>query len=274
MEEPDTEQIYKRQSSIDIGASSIIGTRGVQQDTIFENASGSWAIAVVCDGIGGLANGEIASRVAVQSLVDAWFAYADLTDIPNFFREAAVKADKKIFLQTDENGGQIRSGTTIVAVIVTNNELYWLSIGDSKIYIIRKDEIMALNIAHNYRLELDMLVRRGKITPEEYEAEEYRADALISYLGMGNVSLMDINQQAFLLEDGDIVLLSSDGLYKSLQEQDIWNIIKENLQNMQDAAYALTAVAGCRKKQDNTSVVILRYRSGKPEEEKNDLKTM
>lgn len=274
MKESDTEQIYKKQSRIDMGISSIIGTRDIQQDTIFGYISGSWAIAIVCDGIGGLADGEIASRVAVQSLADAWFAYARLSDIPGFFRQAAIQADKKVFLHSNENGVRIRSGTTVVAVAVNENELYWLSIGDSKIYIIREDEIMPFNIEHNYRLVMDLRVQRGDMTQEEYAAEEYRADALISYLGMGNVSLMDINQQAFLLEDGDIILLSSDGLYRGLQEQNMLDIIKVNLENMQNAACALTDAVSGRKKQDNASVVILRYHSGKTGEEENDLKTM
>ena len=70
---------------------------------------------------------------------------------------------------------------------------------------------------------------------------------------------MDINQEAFFLEDGDIVLVSSDGLSRSMQERDILKIVRKNGKNMQNAANALTASLKNRKKQDNTSVVILRF---------------
>ena len=110
------------------------------------------------------------------------------------------------------------------------------------------------------KLEIVLMdLQMDKLTKEEYKAKEYQADALISYLGMGNVCLMDINQEAFFLEDGDIVLVSSDGLSRSMQERDILKIVRKNGKNMQNAANALTASLKNRKKQDNTSVVILRF---------------
>lgn len=246
---------------VEMGKSSIIGTRSNQEDTIFGEVDDNTAIAVVCDGMGGLAGGELASKAAVECLVEDWFCREDMRDIPQFLRDEAIKADEKVFMQKNESGEKIRAGTTIVAGIVLDNALYWLSVGDSKIYILRGNEIMAVNREHNYRLTLDSKLQQGKLTQEEYKAEEYKADALISYLGIGNVSLMDVNQQPFLLEDGDIVLLSSDGLYKSLAEEQILKIVRENGQNMQSAAEALTSAAlGDKKKgQDNTSVVIMRY---------------
>ena len=80
--EMDTEQITDKQSLADIGISSIIGTRKVQQDTVFGFSGKNGSIGIVCDGMGGLARGEIASRIAVQSLVDAWFECTDNADVP------------------------------------------------------------------------------------------------------------------------------------------------------------------------------------------------
>ena len=70
---------------------------------------------------------------------------------------------------------------------------------------------------------------------------------------------MDINPRAYPLKDGDMILLASDGLYRSLNEEEILTIVRKNERNMQHAAEALTAAVTGRKKQDNTSVVILRY---------------
>lgn len=246
---------------IEIGTASILGTRQTQQDTIFGYASGGNALAIVCDGMGGLAGGEIASRIALDSIADAWFAQPEPSDIPAFFRREAIRADENVFLQTDASGNPLRAGTTVVAVIIRGNQLYWLSVGDSKIYFIRGNEMLTLNAEHNYRLLLNARLKRGEITPEKYEAETYRAEALISYIGMGHVSLMDINKQAYPLIDGDIVLLSSDGLSRSLYEEEILAVIKKHSQNMQDAADACMAAVEGRKKQDNTSVVLLRYRN-------------
>lgn len=246
---------------IEIGLSSIIGTRSNQEDTIFGYSNGSEAVGIVCDGMGGLAGGELASMAAAESLAKAWFCQKEIDDIPGFLEEEALKADEKVFLQEDAHGERIRAGTTMVAAIIRGEELYWLSVGDSKIYIIRGKEILSVCREHNYRLTLDQRLRQGELTPEEYALEEYRAEALISYLGMGNVSLMDRNHQPFLLKEGDMILLSSDGLYRSLTEEEIFSVLKENGKTMQQAAEALTSQALGEKQsgQDNTSVVIMRY---------------
>ena len=150
---------------------------------------------------------------------------------------------------------------TVVAVVIENNKMYFLSVGDSKIYILRDNEILAVNREHNYRLSLDEKLKKGQITKEQYIAEEDQAEALISYLGMGNVSLMDINNEPFILQENDIVLLCSDGLYKRLPDKDIMQIIQLEEPDMNRAARRLTDVVmmRTRKNQDNTSLVLLQY---------------
>lgn len=247
---------------VEVGTASIIGSRRSQQDSVFGYASGATALGIVCDGMGGLAGGETASRVALQSLADAWFAQMDasaIPDIPAFFRKEAASADQKVYEQEDTGGRRLQAGTTIVAAIIQKGGLYWLSVGDSKLYFIRGHEILSLNVEHNYRMELNTLLRQGRLTAQEYAAEEYKAEALTSYLGIGGLSVMDVSPRAYPLKEGDIILLASDGLYRSLHEEEILAIIQKNRQDMQRAAQALTAAVGGRKKQDNTSVVVMRY---------------
>ncbi len=253
---------------IEIGTSSVIGKRKYQEDSLFAYGSGGEAIAIVCDGMGGLAGGAEASRTAVRSLSDAWLARSGEEDFPEFLRREARIADEKVFLLKDGNGGRLEAGTTVVAAVVQDGNLYWLSVGDSKIYIIRDGEMLSVCRQHNYRLTLDQKLAAGELTREQYQAEEGRAEALISYLGMGNVSLMDINCRPFALEDGDIVLLSSDGLYKSLSEEEIFSIVRENRGDMDQLARKLTEGALGKQKpgQDNTSVAALRYCAGEEPE--------
>ena len=101
----------------------------------------------------------------------------------------------------------------------------------------------------------------GKITLEKYRAEESKAEALISFLGIGSVSLMDVNAAPLELMQGDIILLCSDGLYKSLSDDRILAIITDNDFDMQRAADELTAAAlrYSGRGQDNTTVAILQY---------------
>ncbi len=249
--------------SVQIGTSSVIGSRKSQQDAVFGYQSSGWALGIVCDGMGGLAGGEIASRVALESIADAWFAQSPVADIPDFFRREAASADQKVYSQTAADGSRMQAGTTVVAAVVRAGGLYWLSVGDSKLYFIRGQEIQSLNVEHNYRLELNNRLREGSMTAQEYAAEEYRAEALTSFLGIGSLSEMDVSPSAYPLQDGDLILLASDGLYRGLTEEEILAIVAKHGRDMQQAADALTAAVRGRKKQDNTSVVILRYRMEK-----------
>lgn len=259
-----TQKLKGSPSTVEIGTSSIIGSRKSQQDSVFGYGADGWALGIVCDGMGGLSGGEIASRIALESLAEAWFSNKHILDIPDFLRREAVSADEKVYMQADADGRRLQAGTTIVAVIVQGNEMYWLSVGDSRLYFIRGREIMSLNVEHNYRHELNDMLRNGQMTAQEYAAEEYRAEALVSYLGIGDLTLMDVSPGAYPLDDGDLILLASDGLYRSLSEEEILAVVTKNERDMQQTADALTAAVKGRKKQDNTSVVILRYRSAAP----------
>lgn len=246
---------------INMGISSILGTRKNQQDTVFGNVDGKRTLAVVCDGMGGMNGGEIASQTAATIIIDDFYKEYPIADMQTFLYKEAKKMDTAVNNLTDEDGKPLKGGTTVVAVVIEENEMYFLSVGDSKIYILRENQIMAINREHNYRLSLDERLKYGQITEAQYRAEENQAEALISYLGMGNVSLMDINNEPFILQENDIILLCSDGLYKRLSNREIFEIIKYEEPDMDRAAKRLTDVVmmRTRKNQDNTSLVLMQY---------------
>ena len=139
--------------------------------------------------------------------------------------------------------------------------MYFISAGDSRIYIVRDNDIQAINRDHNFRLQLDTMLRNGQITEKEYEMQENQAEALISYLRMGNISLTDSNTEPFYLEENDLILLCSDGLYKRLSNEQILDIVLDNQNSMQVIAERLNKVVMqlTQRNQDNTSVILLRY---------------
>lgn len=151
-------------------------------------------------------------------------------------------------------------------------QLYWLSVGDSRIYIIRDQEMSQVNREHNYRLTLQESLKSGLITREQYEEEEKKsqADALISYLGISRLNLMDINRAPLKMMDGDIVLLCSDGLFKTLNDSQIMALVRDNDIDMDIAADRLCQMALSRRRggQDNTSVLLLQYHKNDQQEKK------
>lgn len=246
--------------TIRIGISAVRGTREEQQDTVFGFSREPYHIAVVCDGMGGLDGGKQASKTAVEILVQDFLALDCGDNIAEFLREEAVKLDQAIFELKTVDGAPLDAGTTIVVLIIYQREAFWMSVGDSKIYLLRNGQIASITREHNYRLSLDILKKRGKISEKDYIAEIEKGEALISYLGMGNLSLIDGNAEAIMLERGDIFLLCSDGLYKSAAEETIFHIVQK-YKNVQSTADALTdyVTGHAGNSQDNTSVVLVQY---------------
>ena len=68
---------------------------------------------------------------------------------------------------------------------------------------------------HNYNLKLDDMVRNGTISQEEWIRESHRGEALISFLGLGELPLIDVNTEPLVMESGDMLILCGDGLYKA-----------------------------------------------------------
>ncbi len=261
---PMEEEDFGFDHRIEMGISSIIGTRKNQQDTVFGNTDELGTIAVVCDGMGGLEGGEIASCLAAQTLAEDYFQFRlnPQGTIPDFFQQEAIKIDSLVYELQNEEGDRLEAGTTMSAVIVEGNRLHWLSVGDSRIYLIREKKIQMLNQEHNYREMLLEKLERGEITEEYfYEEERERGEALVSFLGIGDLSLMDINQRPFLLQEGDFILLCSDGLYRSMPEEMILKVILDSLPDVERAAFCLTAGAMDMSWEslDNTSLILLQY---------------
>ena len=148
----------------------------------------------------------------------------------------------------------------MVACIAEDNRLYWASVGDSRIYIIRGNEMRQVTRDHNYWLRLMEMVNAEKMTMEE-AMNTRQKEALISFLGIGNVSLMDINTEPFEMKYGDVIMLCSDGITKTLPDKQIKKIIIDDMVKPEQKAEALVEAAthANSHSQDNTSVAMIIY---------------
>lgn len=252
------------------------GNRQYQQDAVYVSKSKILAankktrvLGIVCDGMGGMADGGRASQTAIQMMVKGFeqIEKAASVNIPGFFRQGIMAIDKTIYNFPRENGKG--SGTTMVAVIAEDNKLYWASVGDSRIYIIREGNMRQVTRDHNYWLRLQEMVAAGQMSREEALGKRQK-EALISFLGIGNVSLMDINTQPFEMQTGDTVMLCSDGITKTLPDEQIQKIITADIVSLEEKARTLVraAVTNNTHSQDNTSVAILQYRDMEIKKEK------
>ena len=113
-----------------------------------------------------------------------------------------------------------QTGSTLAAAVIKDDELYWVSVGDSRIYLYRRGEMTQLTTDHDYARELAREAALGNISPEEAATHPQR-QALTSYLGLPFLSEIDRNEDPIILEPGDRILLCSDGLYKTIPDEEI-----------------------------------------------------
>lgn len=247
---------------VEIEAKSLLGSREEQQDCYSYRKDGERAMAVLCDGMGGLNGGAVASREAV-SCFEAdyrdWLKTAE--EAAAFLGREAVRLDKKVYGLSDGRGRTLGAGSTIVAVVAEKNQIHWLAVGDSLIFVIRGKEIVQVNQKHNYQLMLEEMKAYGKISEQVFEQEKDKGKRLISYLGMGNATIFDINQTPFLLKENDVVVLCSDGVSDVIETARLHALVK-GAASVREAAEAIEREIqkAARRNQDNATYIIMKWK--------------
>ena len=221
-------------------------------------------LIVVCDGMGGHEGGKMASELAAQTFLTQY-----LQDVPNInpaemLLDAARLADKKITQLTNESGAPLKAGSTLVSIIVNRKKLIWCSVGDSRAYLLRNGELVQLTQDHNYHTVLLEKKTAGLISDEEFIKEDARGEALISFLGIGNLALIDYSQSPLELMSEDKIIIMSDGLYKVVTDAEIGRIL-DNFSNIGEAVWALEMKAKKNAKnssedRDNMTVALIKIK--------------
>lgn len=260
-----TVRIDDNHTGVTIGKSSVIGKRAYQQDAIITDddyvySERKIAVAILCDGMGGLSGGEQASQICAAALYQELHHLTMKDNIPAAFHNIVPMLDRDVCSLCDEAGNPLKAGTTMVGAMIVNGGLYWVSVGDSHAYILRNNQLVCITKEHNLMMLLRQKVDRGDMTEAEAQSHPQK-EALISYIGMGGVKYIDMNQKPLPLQHNDYVIICSDGLYRTVSDREISQIVTSFGADVQSAADALTeaAMAKGKKHQDNTSVIVMLY---------------
>jgi len=244
------------------GNAQHIGSRKEQQDDFGFSDIGDVAfvkhggvLAVVTDGMGGLAQGREASLIAKQAMLREYEEKSVNKTIPQALIRALSVANAKVVELAKQAGMEGQIGTTLTAAVIKDDELYWASVGDSRIYLYREGELIQLTTDHDYARELAREVALGRINPEEAATHPQR-QALTSYLGLSFLHEIDRNEDPVILEASDRIMLCSDGLYKTLPEEEMVKLLDREPQQAADSLIEATLAQG-KTTQDNVTVAIL-----------------
>ena len=241
------------------GDAQHIGSRHYQQDCYGFADPGDLKfiehggfLAVLCDGMGGMEHGDLASRAAVRALLDAYARKTPEETIPNALERGVREANRQVLAIAESMGRQEGIGTTLVAAVVHGTSLYFISVGDSALFH-RGAQFQMVNRPHVYGNLLDQAVVRGVISRDEADRHPER-ESLTSFIGIQTLHEIDRNTEPWPLCEGDTILLASDGMFKTLETGEILATLTGHPQSWPRALVDRT-LAKASPGQDNVTVL-------------------
>jgi len=243
------------------------GSRKEQQDAygiyeMNELSSHYGLLAVLADGMGGMAMGKECAEKAVTSFFNSYCKKSEDEAIPEALERSINECNKSVYDMSDSVGLGQEAGSTLVASVIYKRFLYWVSVGDSHIYLYRNNILKQVNKDHNLRTRLESLAASGQISLSDID-NGHNPEALTSYIGIKDLSEIDLSDSPLFLRSGDIVLLCSDGLYKTIDESQITEILSSNIKGMADELIN-NVMEKKNPYQDNITVLLLKFK-GEPE---------
>lgn len=244
-----------KKQTIEIGNAQYIGTREKQDDSFGSYQKPYGVMAVVADGIGGFINGDIASKMTVNTFLKE-FKKNDVTGNVNYyFQTSAKNANYEIRKKFEDTP----CGTTVVSVVINKRQMFWFSVGDSSISIYRNQRLIPVNRKQNVENWLEDQYVSGKIKREE-ALNHPQKRRLMNYIGYDGFEGGEVCERPTTLQKGDKVLLYSDGL-ETLNQIELEGILEQKGSANDIAENIIDAIKYKNvKSKDNATVVIIKVK--------------
>lgn len=251
----------------------LLGAREVQEDDLgFIDSpgldpGGQHPVALVADGMGGHARGDVASQLAVRAFVEGYGAAGPAA---SRLRAALDRANEAIAEAVRNDPDLENMGTTLVAAALTADGLDWISVGDSLLFLHRDGKLTRLNADHSMAPVIDAVRKVDPAVAAGMNPHELR-----SALMGGDIAKVDASTAPRPLQPGDVVLLASDGL-GTLDDAETASIIEASRAGGQDAvkdALLQAVEAHGNPRQDNVSVALIEVLATPEAVDANDVES-
>lgn len=234
------------------------------EDSLFVNAD--QRLFVVADGMGGHAAGEVASKIAVDSINEfvcltggdqeiTWPFGLDenISYDGNRLKTSIRYANRKVLDATKEKSEYEGMATTVAAVLVDGDTANLAHVGDSRVYLVRDGSMSLLTSDHSW---VNEQIQSGVISAEQARSHPLRN---VVTRALGGKPELTVDIQVQKMAAGDILLLCSDGLTTMLPDDDICEVIAAAKGDIELAAKSLVGEANARGGEDNITVVLLKF---------------
>jgi protein phosphatase len=208
-------------------------------------------LAVIADGMGGYEGGQEASRLAVETVRHVYESSINGNPQETLL-QALESAHQNIQRYGEEHPMFHGMGTTCTALSLIGRELCFAHVGDSRLYLVRPETVSRLTRDHSY---VGRLVESGIVRSEDAESHPQR-HILTAALGSGKEVVPDRPEHPLALEEGDTLVLCTDGLWSLVGEQDLAKVVRSG--TPAKSCLALVKMALERGGPDNITVLVLR----------------
>lgn len=256
---PTTERIPWHAVPPEIGKVHGIGGRDYQQDSLGHTRilNGSGVLAIVADGMGGLSNGEQVSQQIVMDGLGYGAAMTGLSEgnpLLGMVRQINTGVNRMLGPERI-----YKCGSTLISVLIAQDQFHWVSVGDSRIYLYREGFVNQLNTDHDLFQQWMPEILAGTRSYAE-AARNPDGRKLTSFIGMGELKYVDYSRQPIDLRQGDRLVLVTDGVYGAVPPEQLADILKANPE-VSDAAKVLERrIRDARMPhQDNYTALILGF---------------
>lgn len=215
-------------------------------------------LAIVADGMGGHRAGDVASQLTVDKLTELWrnsMAIQTAEEAENWLKTNILQVNQYVLAHANNHPECEGMGTTVIAVITTENFSTIAHVGDSRCYLYNEDGFKQLTEDHSL---VNELVRMGQISKEDAEHHP-RKNVVLRALGTD--STLEVDVFTIVFEQGDFILICSDGLSNKVTEEQLQEILKKE-DSLHTKASTLIEMANENGGEDNITVVILEYMDG------------
>ena len=211
-------------------------------------------LCVICDGMGGAKSGNVASSLALDVFVDeirrAWTPGLGMEKVDQILQAAAKLANFTVYDQAQQFVEFQGMGTTLVAALIQGKTVSILNVGDSRAYAVGNDGIRLVTKDHSL---VQMMVQRGDLTPEQ--ARTYPGKNFITR-AIGTESMVTGDLFHLEVDRGDCLLLCSDGLSNTMDDQEILFEVVHGV-NKQQCCQRLLDIAKSRGAPDNVTSILV-----------------
>lgn len=239
------------------------GARPYQEDSFgYSNiidsdiVSNNGILAILSDGMGGLSNGKNVADYVVQASIAMFESINPQKNISEQLKNIVDYINANVCEQY-ESDGISSAGATMVLAYIFKNRIYWITVGDSRLYCYRAGNLLQMNEDHDYknRLFREYINEGGSL--QEIE-ENPQKDSLVCFIGKRDIPYVDVSIKGYKIKPNDIFILCSDGIYNGISQDAIKTILAENDAQAASEKIVSNVVNAGFPGQDNMTVMVIK----------------